>query len=41
VFGFADRVSDFYAACSPKQPSADDDAGFAKFRAEWARRRGQ
>jgi hypothetical protein len=41
VFGFADCVSDFYAACSPKQPSADDAAGFAKFRAEWARRRGQ
>ena len=24
VFGFADRVSDFYAACSPKQPAAED-----------------
>ena len=41
VFGFADRVSDFYAACSPKQPSADDTAGFAKFLAEWKRRRSQ
>jgi hypothetical protein len=40
VFGFADRVSAFYAACSPKQPSAEDAAGFQKFRAEWERRRG-
>ena len=41
VFGFADRVSDFYAACSPKQPAAEDAAGYAKFMAEWARRRGR
>jgi hypothetical protein len=41
VFDFADRVSLFYAACSPKQPSAEDAAGFMKFRAEWERRRGQ
>jgi hypothetical protein len=40
VFGFADRVSEFYAACSPKQPSEDDAAGFTKFKAEWKRRRG-
>src|SRR5436309_2764716 len=38
VFGFADRVSDFYAACSPKQASIGDAAGFAKFVAEWERR---
>lgn len=41
VFEFADRVSDFYAACSPKQPSPDDAAGFAKFLVEWERRRCQ
>jgi hypothetical protein len=41
VVGFADRVSEFYAACSPKQPSDEDFAGFTKFRAEWERRRGQ
>lgn len=41
VFEFADRVSDFYASCSPKQPAADDAAGFAKFTAEWERRRGR
>jgi hypothetical protein len=35
VFGFADRVSEFYAACSPKQPSQEDTAGFGKFKAEW------
>jgi hypothetical protein len=40
VFGFADPVSEFYAACSPKQPSEDDAAGFMKFKAEWERRRG-
>ncbi len=40
VFGFADRVSEFYAACSPKQPSEDDAAGFMRFKAEWERRRG-
>jgi hypothetical protein len=41
VFGFADRVSEFYAYCSEKQPSPDDAAGFKKFMAEWERRRGQ
>jgi hypothetical protein len=41
VFGFADRVSDFYAACSPKHVAAEDAAGFAKFVAEWERRRGK
>lgn len=42
VFGFADRVSDFYAACSPKQlADADDAAGYLKFVAEWERRRGR
>ncbi len=41
VLGFADRVSDFYAACSPKRVAADNVAGFAKFVAEWERRRGQ
>ena len=41
VFGFADRVADFYAACSPKQPATEDAAGYAKFVAEWERRRGQ
>jgi hypothetical protein len=40
VFEFADRVSEFYAACSDKQPSEDDAAGFIKFKAEWERRRG-
>jgi hypothetical protein len=40
VFGFADRVSEFYAECSPKHPSEDDAAAFMKFKAEWARRRG-
>ncbi|HJT79412.1 MAG TPA: hypothetical protein VJ739_19605 [Gemmataceae bacterium] len=40
VFGFADRVSAFYAACSPKQPCEEDAAGFKKFRSEWERRRG-
>lgn len=40
VFAFADQVADFYAACSPKQPAADDAAGYAKFMAEWERRRG-
>jgi hypothetical protein len=41
VFAFADRVSDFYAACSPKEPAdLADAAGFRKFAAEWERRRG-
>ena len=40
VFGFADRVSQYYAACSPKEPSEDDAPGFLKFKAEWERRRG-
>ena len=40
VFGFADRVSEFYSACSPKTPTEEDAAGFRKFRAEWERRRG-
>jgi len=41
VFGFADCVADFYAACSPKQPTAEDAAGYARFVAEWERRRGR
>ena len=41
VFDFADRVAGLYAASSPKQPEADDTAGFAKFLMEWERRRGQ
>jgi hypothetical protein len=41
VLAFADRVSEFYAACSPKQPTDDDAPGFTKFMAEWERRRGQ
>src|SRR5579883_2977322 len=42
VFSFADRVSEFYAACSPKQPSDEkDSSGLRKFTAEWCRRRGQ
>ena len=41
VFEFADRVSAFYAACSPKQPYDEDAPGFRKFKAEWERRRGQ
>lgn len=42
VFEFADRVAEFYAACSPKQPYEEDDAkGLRKFAAEWGRRRGQ
>lgn len=40
VFAFADRVSEFFAACSPKQPDPDDANGFAAFVAEWERRRG-
>lgn len=40
VFAFADQISAFYAACSPKQPSDDDSAGFEKFKIEWKRRRG-
>lgn len=34
VFEFADRVSGFYAASSPKRPSDDDVAGYRKFVAE-------
>lgn len=41
VFGFADLVSDFYGACSPKQVTAEDADGYAKFIAEWERRRGR
>ena len=41
VFSFADRVSEFYAQCSPKEPTADDSPGFTKFIAEWERRRGK
>jgi hypothetical protein len=42
VFGFADKVSEFYASCSPKEPYEEEDAkGFRKFVAEWGRRRGQ
>jgi hypothetical protein len=40
VFYFADRVSDFYASCLPKQPTKDDAPGFDKFLQEWERRRG-
>lgn len=41
VFGFADKVSEFYAACSPKEPYEEEDAqGFRKFADEWLRRRG-
>ncbi|MBM3981948.1 MAG: hypothetical protein FJ304_17075 [Planctomycetes bacterium] len=40
VCAFADRVSDFYAACSPKCVRTEDAAGFAKFVSEWERRRG-
>jgi hypothetical protein len=40
VFEFADCVSGFYATSSQKQPSADDEAGYRKFVAEWERRRG-
>ena len=43
VFGFADAVSDFYAANAPKQmpPAGVDRKGVIKFLAEWERRRGQ
>jgi hypothetical protein len=42
VFGFADRVSAFYAAASAKQVTDEEDArGFGKFVAEWERRRGR
>jgi hypothetical protein len=42
VFGFADKVSEFYGACCPKEPYAEEDAkGFRKFAAEWGRRRGR
>lgn len=40
VFGFADRVTDFFGACAPKEPAMNDAAGFAKFASEWQRRRG-
>lgn len=41
VLRFADRVSEFYAACSPKQPTEEDAPGLKKFLAEWQRRRAQ
>jgi hypothetical protein len=42
VFSFADKVAEFYAACSPKEPYEEEDAkGLRKFAAEWGRRRGQ
>ena len=41
VFEFADQVSAFYAVGSPKEPEADDEAGFLKFASEWERRRGE
>jgi hypothetical protein len=41
VFDFADRVSAFYAASSPKEPAPEDGAGFRRFAAEWERRRGE
>lgn len=40
VFEFADTISAFYAACSPKRPAPEDAAGYAKFVSEWERRRG-
>ena len=42
VFAFAVRVSEYYAACPPRQLPSDpeDAAGFRKFLAEWERRRG-
>ena len=40
VFAFADRVSEFYAASSPKQLDEADAAGFKNFQDEWSRRRG-
>jgi hypothetical protein len=41
VNNFADLVAGFYARSSPKKPSAEDAAGFAKFGNEWQRRRGR
>ena len=41
VFRFADCVSDFYAACLPKQPTQEDAPGLKKFLDEWQRRRVQ
>ncbi len=42
VFAFADRASEFYAACSPKEPFGPEEAaGGSKFAAEWERRRGR
>ena len=41
VFAFADQVSEYYAACSPKRPFGEDAAAFKKFKTEWERRRGQ
>lgn len=42
VFGFADRVSEFYRSCSPKEPfDAEDTRGLRKFANEWERRRGE
>jgi hypothetical protein len=41
VFEFADKVAEYYAVCSPKQPyDEEDDKGFRKFAVEWERRRG-
>ena len=41
VFAFADTVSEFYAACSPKEPPPEDEPGLRAFAAEWKRRRGE
>jgi hypothetical protein len=43
VFAFADQVSNFYAASSPRQLPSDDEEGrgFRKFITEWERRRGK
>jgi hypothetical protein len=42
VFDFADKISEFYAACSPKKPYEEEDAkGLRKFATEWGHRRGQ
>jgi hypothetical protein len=39
VLAFADQVSEFYTACSPKVVGPDDEPGFQKFKSEWQRRR--
>ena len=40
VFHFADTITDFYAASSPKRPNTQLAAkGFQKFQEEWKRRR--